>query len=246
MTYTVKLPQFEGPFDLLLFFIERDELDIYDIPIFKLTNDFLAFINDSELLNIELASDFMLVAATLMRIKAKMLLPRKEVDEAGELIDPREELVRKLLEYKQYKAVVAQLVALSDERALRHERGNVEEEGKEIAAAFRIEAELEQLSLYKLLRVFEKVVERQANRKQKMQFSVIKYPYTIKEERSTLKKLFKKNDQNRLAFQHIFEGCHNRIQAIYRFLALLEMVQGNLLQLRVGLGVNNFWIEELN
>lgn len=75
MTYEIHLPQFEGPFDLLLFFIERDELDIYDIPIARITDDFLTYLNKLEELDIELASEFILVAATLMRIKAHMLLP---------------------------------------------------------------------------------------------------------------------------------------------------------------------------
>ena len=87
-TYEIKLPQFEGPFDLLLFFIERDELDIYDIPIAKITNDFLGYMHEMKSLNFDLASEFILVAATLMRIKAKMLLPRKELDEQGNEIDP--------------------------------------------------------------------------------------------------------------------------------------------------------------
>ena len=103
-TYEIKLPQFEGPFDLLLFFIERDELDIYNIPIARITQDFLDYIHKVSVMNIELASEFIVVAATLMRIKAKMLLPRKDLDEKGQEIDPRLELVQQLLEYKRYKA----------------------------------------------------------------------------------------------------------------------------------------------
>lgn len=99
-SYTIKIQQFEGPFDLLLFFIERDELDINDIPIAKITNDFLDYIRHLEALDIDIASEFILVAATLMRIKAKMLIPRKELDEEGNEIDPREELTQKLIEYK--------------------------------------------------------------------------------------------------------------------------------------------------
>ena len=95
--FEVKLPLFEGPFDLLLFFIERDELDIYDIPISKITSDFLEYIHHMERLDVELASEFILVAATLMRIKSKMLLPRPQLDDKGNEIDPREELVRHLL-----------------------------------------------------------------------------------------------------------------------------------------------------
>ena len=94
-SYQIKLPQFEGPFDLLLFFIERDELDIYNIPITRITNDFLDYIHQNEELNIELSSEFILFISTLMRIKAKMLLPRKELDAQGNEIDPREELVNK-------------------------------------------------------------------------------------------------------------------------------------------------------
>src|ERR1700748_3847672 len=101
-TYQIKLPQFEGPFDLLLFFIERDELDIYNIPITNLTNDFLEYIHSLKALNIELASEFILFICTLMRIKSKMLLPRREVDAQGNEVDPRNELVDKILEYKRF------------------------------------------------------------------------------------------------------------------------------------------------
>src|SRR5262245_37555105 len=103
--FEVKLPVFEGPFDLLLFFIDRDELDICDIPIAKITNDVLDYVHHMETLNIEIASEFILVAATLMRIKSKMLLPRPQLDEQGNEVDPREELVKHLLEYKKYKSV---------------------------------------------------------------------------------------------------------------------------------------------
>ena len=109
-TYRIQLPQFEGPFDLLLFFIERDELDIHDIPIAKITEDFLEYMQAMKEMNIELAAEFILVASTLMRIKAKMLLPRPVLNEEGEEIDPREELVKRLLEYKRYKAVLEQIM----------------------------------------------------------------------------------------------------------------------------------------
>ena len=102
-TYQIKLPQFEGPFDLLLFFIERDELDIYNIPINNIIKDFLTYIHAQESLNIELSSEFILFISTLMRIKAKMLLPRKELDAQGNEIDPRQELIDKILEYRRFK-----------------------------------------------------------------------------------------------------------------------------------------------
>src|SRR5256885_11252099 len=127
-SYQIKLPQFEGPFDLLLFFIERDELDIYNIPIAKLTNDFLSYIHSLETLNIELASEFILFVSTLMRIKAKMLLPRKELDAQGNEVDPRQELIDKILEYKKYKQAAAQMAELEADRMLMIKRGNIQKE----------------------------------------------------------------------------------------------------------------------
>src|SRR5678810_1474968 len=127
-SYQIKLPQFEGPFDLLLFFIERDELDIYNIPITKIINDFLEYVHKEESLNIELSSEFILFISTLMRIKAKMLLPRKELDAQGNEIDPREELVNKILEYKKFKEASAQMAEMEALRMLMVKRGNLQKE----------------------------------------------------------------------------------------------------------------------
>src|ERR1043165_8930010 len=124
-SYQIKLPQFEGPFDLLLFFIERDELDIYNIPINGLTKDFLAYIHELESLNIELASEFILFVSTLMRIKARMLLPRRELDAQGREIDPRQELVDKILEYKRFKEASEVMMVMEAERLMQQKRGNI-------------------------------------------------------------------------------------------------------------------------
>jgi segregation and condensation protein A len=164
-TYTIKLPQFEGPFDLLLFFIERDELDINNIPIAKITDDFLEYIRHIESLNIDLASEFIVVAATLMRIKAKMLLPRKAVDEEGNEIDPREELVQKLLEYKRYKETLDTFRRWEEERANMFGRGIAKDELKKIAELAMVDAELESITLFKLLKAFENVMDQLKDRK---------------------------------------------------------------------------------
>ncbi|MGB1315586.1 MAG: segregation and condensation protein A, partial [Chitinophagales bacterium] len=180
--YKIVLPQFEGPFDLLLFFIERDELNIYDIPIFEITKDFLDYIHQLETLNIEVASDFILVAATLMRIKSKMLIPRKQLDDEGNEIDPREELVQRLIEYKQYKEVVEQLKDLETTRLLQKKRGNIEKEVKHIAEMYSTENELHSLDLYKLMKAFQKVIEKMEYRENKVIHTVVKYRYTIKNQ----------------------------------------------------------------
>ena len=125
MGYKIKIPLFEGPFDLLLFFIERDEIDIMDIPISEITRDFLEYISDLEKMIIEVASEFIVVAATLMRIKSKMLLPRLSLDEDGNEIDPRDELVEHLLEYKKYKSVIEDFSNLEEYRMSKSSRGNL-------------------------------------------------------------------------------------------------------------------------
>ena len=145
--FEIKLSLFEGPFDLLLFFIERDELDIHDIPIAKITNDFLDYIHHLDHLNLEVASEFILVAAKLMRIKAKMLLPRPQLDEEGNEIDPREELVRHLLEYKRYKEVVSQIAEMEKLRLEKRKRGNLLTEIKKLSESVKLEAELQNLDL---------------------------------------------------------------------------------------------------
>src|SRR6266496_4385627 len=126
--YHIKLPQFEGPFDLLLFFIERDELDIYNIPITKIIKDFLEYVHTQGQLNIELSSEFILFVSTLMRIKAKMLLPRKELDAQGNEIDPRKELIDKILEYKRFKEAAAKMAEMEVMRMLILKRGNLQKE----------------------------------------------------------------------------------------------------------------------
>lgn len=242
--YQIKLPQFEGPFDLLLYFIQRDELDIYDIAITKLTEDFLAYIHEMEILNIELASEFILIAASLMRIKAKMLLPRKELDADGEEIDPRKELVQRLLEYKRFKEVVETLKVLEAERAQRFTRGNAQRENKYISEKYGADAELESLNLYRLFNVFQKVLDRYEDRQKKLLYSVVKQPYTVRLEKKYLKDFLKKHKEG--AFVAIFEDCKSRIQAVFRFLAILELMQEQVCALRLGLGFNNFWIEKVS
>ena len=152
--YEIKIPVFEGAFDLLLFFIERDELDIYDIPITKVTTDFLEYIRALEKMNIELASEFIVVAATLMQIKAKMLLPREQVDEEGNIIDPRKELVQQLLEYKRYRPVIEQLSNLEDDSLARETRGNIISELKSLNKVRPEDVDLEDVDLYKLLKAW--------------------------------------------------------------------------------------------
>jgi segregation and condensation protein A len=238
MSFEIKLQQFEGPFDLLLFFIERDELDIYDIPISDITRDFLAYIQDMSELNMEVASEFILVAATLMRIKAKMLLPRKELDEAGNIIDPRADLVNRLLEYKRYKAVLGNMAELEEQQLGRVRRGNVQEELAAIQASLGVEQELEQLDLYQLLKNFSKVLQRFEERESAPHHVVVRFAYTIDEQKAFVVSAVK--EKGKMAFEQLFADFKDRMQAIFTFLAILELLQLQLLDIKIGEGYNSF------
>ncbi|MFN0213939.1 MAG: segregation and condensation protein A [Saprospiraceae bacterium] len=239
--FTIKLPAFEGPFDLLLFFIERDELDIYNIPIAKITDDFLTYLHQMEELSVDIASEFIVVAATLMRIKAKMLLPRKQVDEDGNEIDPRRELVDRLLEYKRYKTVLDDLRRLEEVRAFMNPRGFASAEIRQLAEQALAEAELESISLYKLLRVFERLVTRfEEDQKTKRVHTVYNYNYTIQEQREYLIGKLKKGEKR--DFEDLFLALENRIQAVVTFLALLELLNAQEVVIIQGEGINNFWL----
>nr|MBI1231845.1 chromosome segregation protein ScpA [Cytophagales bacterium] len=243
MSFEIKLPLFEGPFDLMLFFIERDELDIYDIPIAKITLDFLAYIHSLEKMEIEVASEFILFAATLMKIKSKMLLPRPELNEEGEEIDPREELIQHLLAYKKYKSVIGQLAEMEEVRSSKWNRGNVVDELKKLSRVDDVDAELQDLDLFKLLKVYQKVMHKFATRTDDTTHTVIQYPYTIEQQKNLV--LEELSRQPKIAFTDFILMKPDKIFVIYTFLAILELLQLSLVTIRIGEGFNNFWVEKL-
>lgn len=240
-SYHIKLAEFEGPFDLLLFFIERDELDIYNIPITRIINDFLDFIHSEEKLNIELSSEFILFVSTLMRIKAKMLLPRKEVDAEGNEIDPRQELIDKILEYRKFKEAAVRMAEMEATRMLMVKRGNIYRELSSIGEEAGEGTEIQAITLFKLMKSFEKVMRRMEERNNKPVHTVVRYNYTMEETRATM--LETARTEKVLPFDKIFEICEERLHAIFLFLSLLELVQQNYLTLLSGEGMNNFIIE---
>lgn len=240
-TYQIHLPQFEGPFDLLLFFIERDELDIYNIPITRIINDFLDFIHAEEKHNIELSSEFILFVSTLMRIKARMLLPRKELDEQGNEIDPRQELIDKILEYRRFKEAAARLADMEATRMLMVKRGNLQRDIASIGEESGEGTEIQAITLFKLMKSFEKVMKRLEERNRRPVHTVVRYNYTIEASREEMLTAAKK--ERVLSFEKIFESCEERLHAIFTFLALLELIQNKYLAIIVGEGKNNFIIE---
>ena len=202
-TYKIHLPQFEGPFDLLLFFIERDELDIYNIPITRIINDFLDYIHGQDSLDIELSSEFILFVSTLMRIKARMLLPRKELDAQGNEIDPRQELIDKILEYKRFKEAAAQMADMEATRMLMVKRGNLQRELAIIGEESSEGTEIQTVTLFKLMKTFDRVMQRMAERQNKPQHVVLRYNYTMEETREFVLKLA--NREKTVSFEKVFE-----------------------------------------
>jgi segregation and condensation protein A len=240
-SYQIKLAQFEGPFDLLLFFIERDELDIYNIPITKITDDFLDYIHHQKSINIELSSEFILFISTLMRIKAKMLLPRKELDAQGNEIDPREELVNKILEYKKFKEASAQMAEMEAMRMLMVKRGNIQKELSHIGEEAGEGTEIQNITLFKLMKAFERAMQKYSDRVNKPVHTVVQYNYTMEASRQNMLSLAQ--ELKTISFEKIFENAENRVHAIFLFLSLLELIQQKFLKIIVGEGMNNFIIE---
>ena len=241
VNYQIKLDQFEGPFDLLLFFIERDELDIYNIPITKIINDFLDFIHQQERLNIELSSEFILFVSTLMRIKARLLLPRKEVDAAGNEIDPRQELIDKIIEYKRFKEAAVQMAEMEAMRMLMVKRGNLQREIAGIGEEASEGTEIQNITLFKLMKAFEKVMQRVHDRQNKPVHTVVRYNYTMEGSKDYMLELIQKG--RTVAFERVFDICQDRIHAIFLFLSILELAQQKYMKLMVGEGRNKFIVE---
>jgi segregation and condensation protein A len=215
--YKVKLNQFEGPLDLLLFFIKRDELNIYDIPIAKLTKEFLEYVNLIKILDLEVAGDFILMASTLMHIKVRMLLPR-EIDEKGDEIDPRAELVRALLEYKRYKEMSEELSYFESSQRRKRFRGNFSEDLKEIPHEYNIL--LKNVSIYDLAKAFRFAIEQIKN---EPVHQVQKLNVSIEEQMEFIES--KLEEYPELHFLQLIENLKEKIRIIVTFVALLEMIK---------------------
>lgn len=239
-TYDIRLAQFEGPFDLLLFFIERDELDIHEIAIAKITDDFLSYIQEMNALNIELASEFIFVAATLMRIKARTLLPRQEPDEDGNELHTRQDLIQKLIEYKRFKQIAEKMYLLEESRMQMTGRGNITADLSLITENAEPAEDLSSLSLYKLLIIFKKTLAKYQAKNTTIVHTVAPYPYTIAQQKKVITELLQLNKQ--IDFSDMRKHSDNKVQFVYNFLAVLEMLQQQLISIQTGLRFNDFRI----
>jgi segregation and condensation protein A len=235
--YKIKLEQFEGPLDLLLFFIKRDELNIYDIPISKITKEFLEYVNLIKVLDLEVAGDFILMASTLMHIKVRMLLPR-EVDEKGEEIDPRAELVAALLEYKKYKEMSEELSFFESNQRKISYRGNYSIDPKETYSEY--EVLLKDVSIYDLAKSFKRIIE---GIKEEPIHQIIKINVSIDEQIEHILKLIEDNIE--ISFLVLVEGMKEKIRIVVTFIALLELTKMGKIGIKAAKDFNNFTLYKL-
>lgn len=215
--YKVKLETFEGPLDLLLFFIKRDELNIYDIPISGITKEFLEYVNLIKLLDLEVAGDFILMASTLMHIKVRMLLPH-EVDEKGEVIDPRMELIEALLEYKRYKEVSEELSFLETNQRRISYRGNFSADEKISPPEYDIL--LKNVTVFDLAKCFKKAID---GIKKVAVHEIKRIPISIEDQSNYILKRLE--DTNQLHFLSLIDEMREKIRIVITFVALLELAK---------------------
>jgi segregation and condensation protein A len=170
-----------------------------------------------------------------------MLLPRKELDEQGNEIDPRQELINKILEYKRFKEASAQMAEMEAMRMLKFKRGNIQKELSQIGEEASEGTEIQNITLYKLMRAFERVMQKYSDRKNRPIHTVIQYNYTMEGSRQDMLSLVQ--SERTVSFEKIFENAENRVHAIFLFLSLLELIQQKFMKIIIGEGKNNFIIE---
>ena len=215
--YTIKLTDFEGPLDLLLFFLKRDELDIYDIPISKITKEFLDYVHFMESLDLEVAGEFLVMAAELMQIKVRMLLPPEPGEDEEE--DPRANLVKRLVEYKRFKEMAGEMSTLEDQQRRIYGRGYREGDPK-----IMVDAEddnlLRDVSLFDLIASFKFAMDRMPK---KFTHEVIRLNITVEEQIAFLEDFFSRRSE--VTFLELMTILGEKIRIVVTFLALLELIR---------------------
>src|SRR5690625_25214 len=218
--YRVQLKNFEGPLDLLLFFIRRDELDIQDIPISHISREFLDYIRLMEELDLDVASEFILMASLLMSIKAKMMLPRQEEpgEDEDDEEDPRYLLVQKLLEYKRYKEMAEKMTVIDDETRHIYYRGHVDQDQVEVQASGEA---LRDVTLFDLMGAFRKVLS--DIKKSRSYHRVEKVTFSVEQQSEFIIRTLQQ--RGRLSFTDLCSTLTERLAIVVTFLAVLEMVK---------------------
>jgi segregation and condensation protein A len=222
--YRVNLEIFAGPMDLLLHLVRKEEVDIYDIPIAKITDQYVRYVEMIKELDIDVAGDFLVMAATLMQIKSAMLLPRTEGTELGaeDLSDPRAELIRQLLEYKKFKDTANLLTAAADERGQRFNRPDTVIE--QLKGDAEPTVDLDQISIWDLLEAFDKMMEATGAK-----FDISHITDDTPIDLYQIEILHRLQSEGPMSFERIFEKRGNRLTLAGLFLATLELIRSQLI-----------------
>ncbi len=216
MTYKVKLEVFEGPLDLLLYLIKKEEINIYDIPVARITDQYLEYLEFMKLLDLDIAGEFLVMAATLMHIKSKMLLPPDQLDQEQEEEDPRAELVRRLLEYKKFKEAASQLAQMeSQQKHLFPRVGSLQPEEMGTPKDILFEA-----NLFDLITAFTKVLK---DIPKDVFHEVIKDEFTVSQKMHDILHMMVEGPS--MLFMDLFKAAKSKREMITTFLALLELIR---------------------
>lgn len=238
MDYKVKLEVFEGPLDLLLYLIKRDEVDIYDISIERITKQYLEYMAAFQVLNIELAGEFIVMAANLLYIKSRTLLPKDQqmADEEAEEDDPRWELIRQLIEYKKFKEVAGQLRTREAMQEQLFPRFPVV---PDLAAADNLL--VEEVGIFDLINAFQKILKRLEKNKPEDLRQIFEENYTVSDKIDYLLKITSEGVAMR--FEECFAESSSRAEIVVTFLAMLELIRLKQLRVRQESHLHEIWIE---
>ena len=222
MELSVKLEAFEGPLDLLLHLLEKNKVSIYDIPIVEITNQYLEYIQEMKRQDLNIMSEFLVMAATLIAIKSKMLLPKEEKEE-----DPRAELVQQLLEYKMYKCMSFELKDRQvDAQRVLYKLPTIPPEVEAFEEPVNLEELMADLTLSKLNNIFQSVLRRQENKidKVRSQFGKIEKEEVSLSDKMTFLEGYAKSHRH-FSFRGLLEGQSSKMEVIVSFLAILELMK---------------------
>jgi len=222
--YTIKLHEFEGPLDLLLFFIKRDELDIYNIPISRITKEFLDYVHYMEVLDLEIAGEFLVMAAELMQIKVRMLLPPEPGEE--EERDPRANLIKRLVEYKRFKEVAVGMSVQEDSQRKVHYRGYYEADPR-VTTEEEEDQSLRDVSLFDLISSFKFAIERMPK---KFVHEIVRLNVTLEEQIDYILDFFSRRSE--ATFYELVKDMVEKIRVVVTFIALLEMIRSKQIVVR--------------
>ncbi|MGB9591569.1 MAG: segregation and condensation protein A [Candidatus Kryptoniota bacterium] len=238
MNYRVKLNDFEGPLDLLLFFIRRDQLDIYDIPIAQITAEFLEYVRFIQALDLEIAGEFIVMAATLMHIKVRMLLPHEEtVDDLLPDDDPRKELADRLAEYARFKEAANNFQRLEEDASQVFYRSNFKLD--ERSYALPEDEQLMNVSLIDLITAFKNVMERL---EPTSYHDVKRINVTIEDQIDYLTQTMR--ERKEMHFLELVQQIHDKIRLVVTFIAMLELIKRNMLKVYTTGKFNDFIISK--